>query len=230
MTHGKIICCLAAIICCLIQSFVCPAVWAVDDPKQVLLLYSFGRDFRPWSEYAKNIRMELNQQSPWPLDITENSLVTARFPDGDSETAFAEYLRALFAKRSPDLILSLGAPAAAFVQRQRQQLFAAAPAVFAVVEQRRVQYPSLTANDAVVAQKINFLAAVENILQVLPDTKNVIVVLGSSPIEKFWKEAIGKELEPLANRINLSWTDELSFEAFLKRAAALHRRLRSSGR
>ncbi len=46
-------------------------------------------------------------------------------------------------------------------------------------------------------------------------------MLGTSPNEKFWKEAIGKELEPLANRIKLSWTDELSFEELLKQASAL---------
>ena len=34
------------------------------------------------------------------------------------------------------------------------------------VEQRRVQYSKLTANNAVVAVRINYLAAVENILQV----------------------------------------------------------------
>ena len=79
----------------------------------------------------------------------------------------------------------------------------------------------LTANDAVVAVRINYLAAIENILQVLPNTKDVIVVVGTSPIEKFWKEAIGKEVEPLTNRIKLSWTDELSFEALLKQASAL---------
>jgi signal transduction histidine kinase len=93
--------------------------------------------------------------------------------------------------------------------------------VFTAVDQRRVQYSSLTANDAVVALRINYLAAFENILQVLPDTKNVIVVVGTSPIEKFWKEAIGKEVEPLADRIKVSWTDELSFEALLKQASAL---------
>jgi hypothetical protein len=58
-----------------------------------MLLHSFGRDFKPWSEYAKSIRMELNQQSPWPLDITEHSLVTARSPDEGPEIAFVEYLR-----------------------------------------------------------------------------------------------------------------------------------------
>ena len=93
--------------------------------------------------------------------------------------------------------------------------------VFTAVEERRVQYSRLTANDVVVANRNNFLAAIENILQVLPDTRDVIMVIGTSPIEKFWKEAIGKELEPLANRIKLSWTDELSFEALLKRASAL---------
>ena len=198
----------------------CPAGFAAES-KRVMLLHSFGLDFKPWSEYAKSIRSELVRQSPWPLDIVENSLVTARSSDEDPEAPFVEYLRALFAKRPLDLIVSIGAPAAAFVQRHRQRLFAATPMVFTAVDQRRVQYSSLTANDAVVALRINYLSAFENILQVLPDTKDVIVVVGTSPIEKFWKEAIGKEVEPLANRIKLSWTDELSFETLLKQASAL---------
>jgi signal transduction histidine kinase len=211
---------IAALVVFLAVSLGCPAGFAAES-KRVMLLHSFGRDFKPWSEYAKSIRVELDRQSPWPLDITEHSLVSARSPDEDPETPFVEYLRALFAKRPLDLIVSIGAPAAAFVQRHRPQLFAATPMVFTALDQRRVQYSSLTANDAVVALRINYLSAFENILQVLPDTKDVIVVVGTSPIEKFWKEAIGKEVEPLANRIKLSWTDELSFEALLKQASAL---------
>ena len=211
---------IAALVVFLAVSLGCPAGFAAES-KRVMLLHSFGRDFKPWSEYAKSIRSELVRQSPWPLDIVENSLVTARSSDEDPEAPFVEYLRALFAKRPLDLIVSIGAPAAAFVQRHRQRLFAATPMVFTAVDQRRVQYSSLTANDAVVALRINYLSAFENILQVLPDTKDVIVVVGTSPIEKFWKEAIGKEVEPLANRIKLSWTDELSFEALLKQASAL---------
>jgi signal transduction histidine kinase len=216
------ICATAALVVSLAASLGCSAGIAAES-KRVMLLHSFGSDFKPWSEYAKSIRTELKQQSPWPLDITEHSLVTARSPDEDPEAPFVEYLRALFAKHPLDLIVSIGAPAAAFVQRHRQRLFTTTPMVFTAVDQRRVQYSSLTANDAVVALRINYLSAFENILQVLPDTKDVIVVVGTSPIEKFWKEAIGKEVEPLANRIKLSWTDELSFEALLKQASALPR-------
>src|SRR6516165_7949185 len=74
---------------------------------------------------------------------------------------------------------------------------------------------------AVVALWINYFAAIENILRVLPDTKDVILVLGTSPLEKFWKEAIAKEVEPLSNRLRFSWTDHLSFDELLKQAAAL---------
>ena len=218
--HIRRICATAALGVFLTASLFCPAGFAAES-KRVMLLHSFGRDFKPWSEYAKAIRMELDRQSPWPLDVTENSLVTARFSDEDPEGPFVDYLRALFAKRPLDIIVSIGAPAANFVQRHRQRLFAGTPMVLMAVDERRVQYSNLTANDTAVAVRINYLSAFENILQVLPDTKDVIVVVGTSPIEKFWKEAIAKEVEPLANRIKLSWTDELSFEALLKQASTL---------
>jgi signal transduction histidine kinase len=218
--HSRRIRATSALAVFLTASLFCPAGFAAES-KRVMLLHSFGRDFKPWSEYAKAIRMELDRQSPWPLDITENSLVTARFSDEDPEGPFVDYLRALFAKRPLDLIVSIGAPAANFVQRHRQRLFAGTPMVLMAVDERRVQYSNLTANDTAVAVRINYLSVFENILQVLPDTKDVVVVVGTSPIEKFWKEAIAKEVEPLANRIKLSWTDELSFESLLKQASTL---------
>ena len=210
----------AGIIFFLMALFACQVALAAEH-KRVMLLHSFGQDFKPWSEYAKDIRAELKRQSPWPLDIIENSLVTARFGDENPEAPFVEYLSALFAKRPLDVIVSIGAPAADFVQRHRRRLFPTTPMVLTAVDQRRVQYSNLTGNDVAVAVNINYLSAFENILQVLPDTKDVIVVVGSSPIEKFWKEAIGKQAAPLTNRIKLSWTDELPFEELLKQASAL---------
>jgi signal transduction histidine kinase len=47
------------------------------------------------------------------------------------------------------------------------------------------------------------------------------VVLGASPVEQFWKEAIAKEVEPLSNRVRFSWTNHLSFNELVKHAAAL---------
>lgn len=208
------------VIAALLMAFACSATLAAE-PKRVMMLHSFGRDFKPWSEYAKAIRSELDRQARWPLDVYEHSLVGARFDDKNPEAPFVEYLRALFERRPLDLVVSVGAPAADFVQRHRQHLFDATPMLLAVVDQRRVQYSAITAHDAVAAVSINYFKAIENILQVLPDTKSVTIVVGTSPIEQYWKDAIGKEVEPFTSRVSFKWTDNLSFEELLKAAAAL---------
>src|SRR6187551_830227 len=110
------ICPAAGFVLFLLTSFAYAAA-AAAEPKRVMLLHSFGRDFKPWSEYAKSIRAELSRQSPWQLEIIEHSLITARFSDQNPEAPFVDYLQALFVSRPVDLILSIGAPAAGFVQR-----------------------------------------------------------------------------------------------------------------
>lgn len=193
---------------------------AFSEPKRVLLLHSFGRDFAPWNEYARTFREELNRQSPDPIDLYEASLATARFPD-EEEGPFAEYLRALFAKRRLDLVVAIGSPAVGFVQRRRQELFPSTPAVYTGVERRRVSYATLTANDAVIAINNDYAAVVENILQVLPETADIVVVIGDSPIEKFWTEQLRVAFRPFEGRVGFTWFNELSFDEMLKRAATL---------
>ena len=194
---------------------------AAAESKRVMMLHSFGRDSKPWSDYAKNLRGELDRQSPWPLDITEHPLLAARSGEESPEAAFAEYLRALYTGRPLDLIVSFGAPAVAFVQRYRKQLFATTPMVFTAVEQRRVQYSILTPNDTVVAVAHSFPAIFENILRVLPDTTTVAVVSGNSPNERFWAEEMRREGRRFADRIAFVWYNDLPFEEVLKRAAEL---------
>jgi signal transduction histidine kinase len=218
-SHRRMVSSIAGIVS-LLTLFACATAWAAE-PKRVVLLHSFGRHFKPWSEYAKAIRLELDRQSPLPLDITEHSLLTARSGDESPDGAFVGYLSALYSKVRPDLIVSLGAPAVAFMQQHREQLFPNTPMVFTAVEQRRVRFAVLTPNDAVVAVAHDFPAAFENILRVLPDTKNVTVVNGDSPLEKFWLEELRRELKPFEPRIALTFTNDLSLQNLLDHAAAL---------
>src|ERR1044072_4904548 len=138
----------------------CAAVEAAE-PKRVMVLHSFGRDFRPWHDYSRILRTHLERRSPGPLDITDHSLVTARSNDDDPEAPFVEYLRALHAKKPLDLIVSIGAPAAAFLPRHRTSLFTDTPIVFTALEERLVRFSAVTANDAVVAMRIGILDAVK---------------------------------------------------------------------
>jgi signal transduction histidine kinase len=80
---------------------------ATAEPKRLLLVHSFGRDFAPWSEYAKNFRAELDRQWREPVDLYEASLAIARSETTRPEGPFIDYLRALFRNHWPDLIAAL---------------------------------------------------------------------------------------------------------------------------
>ena len=185
------------------------------------MLHSFGPRFKPWSDYEQSIRSEISRRWQKPVDFLDHSLVNTRQSDENSDAAFVEYLRALYAGRPIDLIVAIGAPAANFVQRHRQRLFSATPMLFTAVEQRRVQYEKLTENDTVVAVAHDFPAAFDNILRVLPLTKTIAVVNGSSPNETFWLEEMRRELAPLTGRVELRWYNEKSLEEILIDAARL---------
>jgi signal transduction histidine kinase len=193
---------------------------AFSEPKRVMLLHSFGRDFAPWNEYAKVVREELGRQSKEPIDIFEASLATARFAE-DEEGPFVDYLHALFVKRKLDLVISIGAPAANFLQRHRQTLFPSVPAVYTGVEQRRVSVEALTQNDAVVAVSLDLAGAINNILNVLPETTSVVIAIGNSPIEKYWQDQMRDAFRPFEGRVSFTWFNDLSLEEMLKRSAVL---------
>ena len=206
-----------------VLQFQAAASAAEPEAKRVIILHSFGNDFRPWGEYARTIRFELTQQSRWPLDIQDHSLVTARSSDENPQGPFVEYLSALYAKRPPDLIICIGGPAANFVQRYRSRLFPSVPMLMTAVEQRRIRFDSLTENDAVVAVRHNFAASFDTILRLLPETKNIVVINGASPNEKFWLGEMQREVRPFEERVRFLWFEDTPYETILKEAASLPR-------
>ncbi|HEY7697758.1 MAG TPA: hypothetical protein VIE88_05040, partial [Vicinamibacteria bacterium] len=100
-------------------------VSAEDAPKRVLVLYSFGRSY--FEDLGYELRSELAARSPERVEIFEVSLESARFSDTTAEAPFLDYLHALFAGRSPDLVIAVAGPAARFCVNHRGDLFPAAP-------------------------------------------------------------------------------------------------------
>jgi signal transduction histidine kinase len=194
---------------------------AAEEHKRVMILHSVGREFRPWNEYAKHMRAELDRQSPWPLDVQEHSLVAARTADPNPDKPFVDYLRTLYGDQPPDLIIVVGAPAANFIQRHRKDLFATAPMLFTTVEQRRVRTSDLTGYDTVVAVIHDFRFLFESFLRIAPETRTIAIINGDSPNEQFWQGEMRRELKPLEGRIEIRWYDKLSYEDLLKQTAAL---------
>ncbi|EHR00327.1 histidine kinase [Bradyrhizobium sp. WSM471] len=209
---------LARILCSSVVLLLAMSVAAFSQPKRVLVVHSVGRDFSPWDDYARNIREELKLQSKDPVDIFEASLSTARFPDGN-EDAFVNYLNAVFSERQLDLIMTIGGPAARFFQQNRQRIFPSTPTLYAALAQQMSS--NAPATDAMVSVTVDVLATIDQILKLIPETINVFIVIGNSPIEKLWLGEMRKLFQPLTHRLEITYSNEMSLEEILKRVATL---------
>lgn len=191
------------------------------EPRRVLLIHSFGRDFEPFSTFSGIFRTELASLSPEPVDFFEASLESARLGISPQEEPLVDYLRAQFARQRLDLVVPIGGPAAQFAQRHRQRLFPATPMLLAATDQRHLDRTTLTTNDTVVAVVNEPVRVLESILGILPQTTNVVVVVGDSPLDRFWAGEMRRQFQSFTNRLGFAWFNELPFTEMLKRCAAL---------
>ena len=192
------------------------------QPKKILILHTFGPNFEQGAAWSREIQKELNRQSPWPLNIQEQSLVTALDGDDAAEAKFVEYLGALYAQRAPDLIVALGAPAARFVQRHKTDMFPKTPMLLAAVEVRRIEPSLLSEQDAVAGVRYDQVAAIENMLRLLPETKAIAIIVGVSPGERYWAGEYQRVLGPLLkNKVELIFYGEQPLNEILKGVASL---------
>ena len=189
--------------------------------KRVLLLHSFGREFAPFSDISDALRKDLVKLSPDPIDLYEASIETARFREFQDEETFLSYLRALFAQRRLDLAITIGGPATRFVQQHRTQLFPSTPLLISATADSVFDPAALAANDAVVSVKIDLKGIVDNILQLLPETSHIGLIIGDSPIDRYWAREARRAWEPFNSRVEFLWLNTLPHDELLRQIASL---------
>ena len=193
------------------------------EPYRVLLLYSFGPYFSPWNTITPAFREELRKQFPHPIDLYEASLQGERSGNSPApeEGPFANYLNALFPARDLRLIVAMGAPATRFVLRNRAQLFPSTPLLIASSDVRTFSDLTLTANETACATTYDPAVQIDAILQVLPNTTDIVVATGGSATEQFWTDAFRRSFQRFSSRVTFHWFTDLSAEDMVKRVAEL---------
>ncbi len=191
------------------------------EPKRVLLVHSFASAAPPFTVESMAFETELVEKMGERVDLDEVSLDMARYADRDMQEAIVDYLQKRQRKWQPDLVVPIGAPAAIFVAKYRDRLFPETPIVYASADRRLLPAGALEKNAAYVGQVYEISGLLEDMLQVAPATKNIVVVVGATPLEHIWREVFQKATEPLANRINFTYYSDLSFDQMVQAVAKL---------
>ncbi len=190
-------------------------------PQRVLLIHSFGRDVAPYDTIASVFRTELAKGAPGPIVLFEASLDAGRPVAEEEEQAFSDYLVARFAGSPPDVVVTIGPPAARFYLARRDQLFASVPLVMAALDERLARGAVLLVNDAAIVGKVDLPRLFDNIFQLLPDTRTIAVVMGATQLEQFWVAELQREVAPFKDRANFLWLNDLSLDQVKERVGRL---------
>jgi signal transduction histidine kinase len=195
---------------------------AAEQPvQQVLMLQSFNRGILVVDYFTGNFRVELDQRAGKPVNVVQVVVGPTGFV-GASEEALVEYIQSIYADRPPpDLIMTVAGPAAVFARKYRAQLFPDRPLLFASVDQRYLQGAPVGENEAAVSVTNDFPGLVDDILQVLPETRQVFMVLGAGTLGTFWRQQLEKEFTRFHDRVTFVWSGDLSFPEILRRCASL---------
>ena len=130
---------------------------------------------------------------------------------GAPEQAIVDYIRSTFADRpEPDLIVHFAGPAAVFARKHRQELFPDTPLLLASVDQRYLRDAPLGENETAVAVVNDFPGLVDDILQLLPETRQVFMVMGSGQLGTFWRRELEEEFKRFHERLTFVWSNDLS--------------------
>ena len=189
--------------------------------RQVLVLQSFDRGNAAVDQFSTNFRVELDQRVEGPVNVVQVVVGPTGFV-GPPEQAVVDYIRSTFVNRpTPDLIVTIAGPAAVFARKYRQQLFPETPVLFASVDQKYLRDAPLGDNETAVAVVNDFPRVIENVLQLLPQTRQVVMVVGSGPIGQFWRRELENEFRRFHDRLTFVWFDQLSVQETLRRSASL---------
>jgi len=115
----------------------------------------------------------------------------------------------------------VGSPAAFFMQRHRAELFPSIPMMIMGADLRRIPSTMLGKHDTAVMVDLDLPAYLDNILRLLPETTDVAVVVGNSPVERYWTSELRRDFQRFDNRVNITWFNNLTFGEMLRRAASM---------
>ena len=185
--------------------------------KTVLLLYSHEREAGTYTGLDHSLRGALQTGAASHTVFYTEYLDLMRFPDEQHGLQTVEYLRVKYAGRKVDLIVVVGSLAFDFVVERAEEVFPAVPIVFASVGAARPQILHLRSNITGVSVKRDLRLTLELALRLQPDTRRVVVPVGTSPTERSWAEDTRKLLQPYESRVAIDYLGDLSFDEMLVR-------------
>ncbi len=166
--------------------FTSASVAAAQDVRRVLVLYPVSDGQPGILRFDESLRSALRARPDTRVEIYNEYLDSARFPDERHQRHLAEFLRGKYSGKRPDVIITALAPSLDFVLKYRDEIFPGVPVVYGAVDRREVDARKLGPGVVGVPMTVELAPTLDLALRLHPGTRRVFVVAGRSKTDAYW--------------------------------------------
>ena len=195
MHLGKIF--LASLVAILLMAT--PMAWAERQPapKKILILNSFSSSI-PWEIIIRrSFRDTMDSSRIGPFEISEEHLDLGSGDTLGYKAALKKLLRVKYSHQALDLVIAFNDIASDFLIDYGQELFPGIPQIISGSGSDAIKNPPRNRRMTSVYFELDMLSAVKFALKLLPATREVVVVTGSSPLSVYLRNVALKQLAGL---------------------------------
>src|SRR5215813_1845122 len=196
------------------QSF---AAAQVKQVRRVLILNDLGIVSSPgYAEIDQTLFNGL-QESRYQIELYQESLELALFPDEASQRRFREHFIQTYSDRRPDLIIAAGSASLKFIDELDEGLLRDTPIIFCTILGEIPEHLKRNMHVTGVFGELRPEETLNAALRLLPDTRHVVVVGGMGPFDANWEAIAKQSFHSYESKLELTYLTDLTMPALLER-------------
>lgn len=189
--------------------------------RHILLLFDERTELPGLSILNADFLRSLKSGSRDPVEIYTEEMDLSRFKSDTYFARFRDYLRSKYAGRNIDVAVAAMGPSLEFLVTEGKNVFPGTPIVFCGIDKRELDSFVLPSDATGVLVKRQFHPTLEVALQLHPETKQVVVVSGTSDFDTRLVDQAKAEFRSFEDRLAFTYLSALPMPELLARLSNL---------
>ena len=201
--------CTALVVMCIALIFLMASALPVSSAtRHVVMLFDERLELPELAALEAEFVRTLTSNSPDHIETYRETMDLSRFDSDTYRTLLKNYLRDKYADKKIDVAVAVLGPAFEFLLNHGEAIFPGAPIVFSGVDRRELGDRSLPPHVYGVLLKREFAPTLELAISLHPYTKQVVVVAGTSELDKRILDHARQEFSVYENRAGVHISDD----------------------
>lgn len=200
---------------------ICCAQQEKTKTKRILVMFSFHEGL-PWEELVdESLATNLEAASDLQIELNIEHTDRVRYTDKMYLRKLEDFYRHKYSNPKMDLIIGIGDEAVSTLAKLGEKLFPGIPMVFVTAEHKSPERNFSKPNTTSLTWGVDIKATVDLIGELLPDTRYIFIVSGTSMTDRKVMKLARLALQGYAKRFKTSYLTDLTSEDLIQKVTQL---------